>query len=75
MSYMGNAPIIGMTVEQQRACEAACKLAPEPYWHDGLMRGIASALVGDPPWTDDPPSSVPVRIMASRCRSFLRDSR
>ncbi len=52
MTYFGNTPISGMTIEQQRACEQACNLAPQPYYHDGLMRDIAAALVGDPPWTD-----------------------
>ncbi len=52
MSYTGNGPIPGMTIEQQRACEAMCKLAREPSWHDGLMRNVAAALPGEPPWTN-----------------------
>jgi hypothetical protein len=46
---MGNTPIDGMSVEQQRACEAATELA-SPEVHDGLMRAIAAQLPGPPPW-------------------------
>ena len=42
-------PIDGMTLEQERACEAATKLAP-PDMHDGILRAILAALPGPPPW-------------------------
>ena len=47
--YMGREPIEGMSLEQQRACEAATRLAP-PAMHDGIMRTIAANLPGPPPW-------------------------
>jgi hypothetical protein len=47
--YIGNGPIDGMSDAQQRACEAATRLGP-PEQHDGIMRAIAAALPGPPPW-------------------------
>jgi hypothetical protein len=47
--YIGNGPIDGMDDRQARACEAATRLAP-PEWHDGILRAIAAALPGPPPW-------------------------
>jgi hypothetical protein len=49
--YLGNEPIADMTAEQQRACEAATKLA-DPVLHDGLLRSILAALPGPPPWSN-----------------------
>lgn len=46
-AYIGNGPILGMSLEQQRA---ACRLA-EPQMHDGLLRAINKALPGPPPYS------------------------
>jgi hypothetical protein len=40
-----------LTLEQQRAVEAATKLAPQP-WHDGIVSNIAAKLSGDPPYAN-----------------------
>jgi hypothetical protein len=47
--YLGTTPIPGLTVEQQRACEAATKLGSAEQ-HDGIMRSIFAKLPGPPPW-------------------------
>ncbi len=65
MSYQGHTPIAGLTLEQQRAVEAMCKLAPQANWHDGLMRSVASVLVGEPPWDNAAVQSAIVSVAQS----------
>jgi hypothetical protein len=52
MTYQGNTPIAGLTSKQAAACEAAARHAPDPAWHDGIMRNIATALGDAPPFAD-----------------------
>jgi hypothetical protein len=50
-AYLGTVPIDGMSIEQQKACEAATRLAgPSDERHDAILRAIFAALPGPPPW-------------------------
>jgi hypothetical protein len=40
------------TPEQQRAVNAATRLAPDPAWADGITNSVVARLGGDGPWTD-----------------------
>ena len=41
-----------LTDAQARAIWAAIRAAPDPQWHDGMLRNISARLDGDGPWDD-----------------------
>jgi len=42
----------GLTDAQARAIQAAIRAAPDPQWHDGMLRNISARLDGAGPWDD-----------------------